>query len=121
MKILIIDNNIDRDCWGSSDLRRMVRAAWVSTSYVSYVRRAPQDDLPKDLSSFDRIIVSGSKTSVLEEAPWIERLIEFIKKAIELRKPYLGICYGHQLLVRAVSDKTTLAKAKNPEIGWTKI
>lgn len=118
MKILIIDNNIDQDCWGAKELCRLAITALGATVFV---RRAPQDDLPKDPRSFDRIIVSGSKTSALEEAPWIDNLTTFIHKAMDAQIPYLGVCYGHQALVKAVAGKDALRKAVHPEIGWVEI
>jgi GMP synthase (glutamine-hydrolysing) len=118
MKILIIDNNIDLDCWGSQDLCRMAKLASKATVFV---RRAPQGDLPKDPADFDRIVVSGSKTSVLEDAPWVSQLLDFIKKAVDQRKPFLGICYGHQMLSRALGGKDSVRKADTAEFGWTEI
>jgi GMP synthase (glutamine-hydrolysing) len=119
MKILIIDNNIDQDYWGAADLRRLT--ASFSRHGTVVVRRAPQEDLPSSPSSFDRIIVSGSKTSCLEDAPWISKLLDFIKQTVDKNKPYLGVCYGHQTLVRALGGKELLKKSENPELGWTKI
>jgi GMP synthase (glutamine-hydrolysing) len=119
MKILVIDNNIDRDCWGSKDLCRLAQLAAGATVYV---RRAPENDLPKSPDEFDRIIVSGSKTSALADEPWIENLFAFIRRAVELKKPYLGVCYGHQALVRALGgSKEHVRVAATAEFGWTKI
>jgi GMP synthase (glutamine-hydrolysing) len=78
--------------------------------------------LPKDPAGFDKIIVSGSKTSALEDAPWIEQLHEFIRRAIDLNKPFLGVCYGHQSLVRAISRSRDYVRlAASAEFGWTEI
>lgn len=118
MRVLIIDNNIDQDAWGSSDLCRFARLA---SGASVFVRRAPQGDLPKSPTGFDRVIVSGSKTSALEDAPWINQLFEFIKKTIAHQIPFLGVCYGHQALVRALGSKEHLRKADSAEFGWTQI
>ena len=107
MKILIIDNTVERDSWGSDELRRCARAAEGATLVV---RRAPQDDLPPSPRGFDRIIISGSGTSCLSDAPWIDRLHEFIRTSINEKKALLGVCYGHQSLVRALAGKNAHAK-----------
>ncbi|MEO5970008.1 MAG: type 1 glutamine amidotransferase [Bdellovibrionia bacterium] len=118
MKILIIDNNIDPGCWGSEDLRKCAKLAPDATIVT---RRAPQNDLPSSPAGFDRIIVSGSKTSALEEAPWVESLIEFTQSAINSGKPYLGVCFGHQILARSLGGKKAVGKAAAPEFGWSQI
>jgi GMP synthase-like glutamine amidotransferase len=118
MKILILDNNIDRDAWGAADLREYAKKI---TGATVYVRRPPHGDLPKDPKIFDRIIVSGSKTSVLEDAPWIEALLEFIRRAVNENKPFLGVCYGHQSLIRSLGGIDGVGKSTEPEFGWTQV
>jgi len=123
MKILIIDNTIDQDSWGSPELRQLAQLAPDATIHT---RRAPHGDLPSSPRSYDRIILSGSKTSAMENAPWIESLHRFVGQALDESIPYLGVCFGHQTLARVVSGKhaqtdQVCGKAKTPEIGWTKI
>ncbi|MGZ3699992.1 MAG: type 1 glutamine amidotransferase, partial [Bdellovibrionota bacterium] len=118
MKILVIDNNLDRDCWGAEDLRRLLRSFSGATAHV---RRAPQEDLPRDASGFDRIVVSGSRTSCLADAPWIEKLLEFIRGAVTRGTPLLGVCYGHQALVRALGGTEMVRKSAADEYGWSRI
>lgn len=118
MKVLIIDNTMDRDSWGSASLRSFVTN---SPDRTAFVRRAPQSDFPESPRNFDRIILSGSRTSCLEEGPWISQLDGFLKEALDLRKPVLGVCYGHQALNRVLGGKAALRKGPKGEFGWTKI
>ena len=118
MRLLIIDNNIDPNCWGSADLRRSVAA---HAGITTYVRRAPHDDLPAPGTWFDRLIVSGSKTSCLADAAWIEKLHGYIRSWLDTGKPYLGVCYGHQSLTRVLSGREAVRKGKEGELGWTRI
>jgi GMP synthase (glutamine-hydrolysing) len=118
MKILIIDNNILSDSWGSENLRHFARKVPDATVMT---RRAPQDDLPASPRGFDRIVVSGSLTGAEDEAPWIEHLLAFVRKAVEERVPYLGVCYGHQMLARALGGKQAVRRAERAEFGWTQV
>lgn len=118
MKILVIDNTIDPTSWGS---RELVRFGALIPGASVFVRRAPEGDLPSSPAGFDRVIVSGSKTAATEDAPWISRLHEFILRTIDSGKPFLGVCYGHQSLVRALGGKETVQRAAVPEFGWTQI
>lgn len=117
MRVLVVDSNID-DYWGSPELVHYASHAGAATVYT---RRAPHQDLPKDPSYFDAIILSGSKTSAMATEPWIERFHEFLKRSMSLRKPILGICYGHQALVRIMGGAGTMRKSEAPEVGWVEI
>lgn len=121
MKILVLDNNIDQDCWGSSDIVNHC-LPYGQTS----VRRPPHNDLPslKYTEQFDAIVISGSKTSCLDQSDWVLKLDEWLRIQISRKIPMLGICYGHQSLIRVLSGKffnQHLRKGNVPEYGWTKI
>jgi len=118
VRILIIDNNIDLDCWGSGYLAGF--ASGVPGAEV-VVRRGPQGDLPRDLSRFDKLVLSGSKTSCLETHPWVESLERLTGEWIESGRPFLGVCYGHQILARTLGSRGHVRKGTAPEFGWTEI
>jgi GMP synthase (glutamine-hydrolysing) len=62
------------------------------------------------------IIVTGSAASVTERAPWMLRAEEYLRQAVALGQPVLGICFGHQLLAQALGGHVE----KNPngrEVG----
>jgi GMP synthase-like glutamine amidotransferase len=116
MRVLIIDNTIDPRFHGSDDLRRSVREHLGTTSWV---RRAPDADLPSSPAGFDAIVVSGSLTSALDRSPWVMHLEAFVRKAVEMKKPYLGVCFGHQILARALGGGVKTGGLA--EYGWTEI
>lgn len=118
MKVLIIDNNMDPIAWGASNLVRLAKLCPDSTVFV---RRAPHEDLPKSPKEFDSIIVSGSKASALDKNPWVGKLMEFIKQTLDLQKPYLGVCFGHQILARTLGGIECVGTAATPEFGWTEV
>lgn len=118
MKVLVIDNTLDRDSWGSSELSTFVQK---SPDRTAFIRRAPQSDLPESSRGYDRIILSGSRTSCFEETTWVGKLDAFLKEALNAGKPILGVCYGHQALNRVLGGSTLLRKGPKGEFGWTEI
>ena len=118
MKTLIIDSNIDPIWWGAPDLMRTCE----NFPGISFsIRRAPQRDLPKRLLDYDRYILSGSFTRIDDSSDWIQELEEVVQKLVSHKKPILGICFGHQMLIRAIGGIDYVGKSNQAEFGWTKI
>ncbi|MEN1760453.1 type 1 glutamine amidotransferase [Anoxynatronum sibiricum] len=78
-------------------------------------------ELLEDLSPFSHLILSGSEASPMEDYGWETPMAAVLAHCQEHRKPVLGICYGHQLLVRLLAGKEYLRVAPKPEFGWANI
>ena len=79
--------------------------------YATY--RATEDHFPDTLDDCDAYLITGSPCSVYDTYTWIGRFDTFIRSAHEQRKPMVGICFGHQLIARALGGRVRLA-----EEGW---
>ena len=78
----------------------------ISDHGVELARTRPYagDQLPTDCH-FDGVIDLGAPFFVwqTDERPWIRQEERFIKEIVEThRLPFLGICFGHQLLAQAI-------------------
>lgn len=68
---------------------------------------------PEDLASYDGFVVSGSPQDAHGDEPWIRRLCALIQTVHAMRKRVLGVCFGHQVLCRALGGR--VGRARN---GW---
>jgi GMP synthase-like glutamine amidotransferase len=69
---------------------------------------------------YDLIIPMGSPWGVWDDeciGNWVLPEIAWIREAVEAQKPVLGICFGGQLVARAMGG--SVAPGPKCEIGWT--
>lgn len=70
-------------------------------------------EYPDDLKRYDFFITTGSRESAYEDTPWIHQLIEFIRHLDQQQHKLVGICFGHQLIAKAMNCEVTKS-----ERGW---
>lgn len=78
-----------------------------------------EKQLPK-LESALGFIITGSHSMVTHEHPWSLQLESYIQKIAKTEIPLLGICYGHQLIAKALGGKSDFNK-NGKEIGVVSI
>jgi GMP synthase-like glutamine amidotransferase len=78
-------------------------------------------DFP-NLDDYDLIVPMGAPWGAWDDAcigNWLLPEIEWIREAVTSDKPVLGICFGGQLIARAMGG--SVAPSPKGEIGWTYI
>lgn len=51
------------------------------------------------------VVITGSHAMVTDHLPWSDKLLKWIPKLVKEKVPYMGICYGHQLLAEAMDGR----------------
>lgn len=99
----------------AGDYREMF-AAWLGRAapQVSWeVFEACRGQFPASLDACDAYLCGGSRSSVYDDAGWIHSLKDFVRRASETGRPFVGICFGHQMIAEALGGRTARAAG-----GW---
>ncbi|MDL0135751.1 type 1 glutamine amidotransferase [Halobacterium salinarum] len=67
-------------------------------------------------TEFDGVVVTGSKSSVYWDEPWIEALCDYVEDVHAAGVPVLGVCFGHQVLAEALGG--TVEDMSGFELGY---
>ncbi|ARN82035.1 type 1 glutamine amidotransferase [Methylocystis bryophila] len=87
---------------GLAALAKRFRAASADWTIVDFSRG---DTVPADLTPYDAMIVMGGPMDVwqLDRFPWLRQEMDAIRHfVVELNRPFLGVCLGHQLLAETL-------------------
>ncbi|MEM7216022.1 MAG: type 1 glutamine amidotransferase [Pseudomonadota bacterium] len=102
------------DCEHPGSLRNYLREDGIDWDAVELDEGEP---IP-DLENYDALWVMGGPMDVWDvvEHPWLVAEKQAIRTWVQdMKKPYLGMCLGHQLLADALGG--TCGPARPPEIG----
>ncbi len=81
------------------------------------VRPAEAEPLPASLDGYTGVVVLGSEQTAFDDSlPWLAGELDLLARAIGGAVPVLGICFGGQLLARALGAR--LYRLPEPEISW---
>jgi len=83
--------------------------------------KACRQGVPETMEGYSHLVLSGSTDSILDDTPVLGPAMRLVRDAVERRVPVLGICYGQQLVVRALLGKAHVRRTETPEIGWLQV
>lgn len=95
-----------------------VRGHETRTHVVLADPSAPDTAFP-DPTGFDAVIAFGSFANAYDDGarPWVEPEIALIRDMLEQEVPYLGVCFGGQLLAESLGGHVERAPVDEQEIG----
>ena len=79
----------------------------VGLEVVPYAAEAGQ--LPTSLDECDGWLCSPSRLSVYDDEPWIKDVEQLMRDAIDRERPFVGVCFGHQLLAQTLGGRVERA------------
>jgi GMP synthase-like glutamine amidotransferase len=70
-----------------------------------------------DPEAYDLAVVLGADDSAYDDSvAWVPAELAFVRRAVESNVPVLGICFGAQMLARALG--ADVHRAPEPEVAW---
>ena len=75
--------------------------------------RCDEGQFPASLDEQDGWLCSPSRLSVYDDVAWLRNVEEMLREIVRTETPFVGICFGHQLLAQALGG--TVRKA---DVGW---
>ena len=72
-----------------------------------------ESEYPENIDVCDAYLITGSKSSVYDDKPWIKDLHDYVITLAGRQKKLIGICFGHQLIAQALGGR-----AQKSEKGW---
>lgn len=71
-----------------------------------------------DFDKYSHLLLTGSELSAAINNSCDQQIYQIIKAFLNNNKAILGICHGHQMLAKAITNKPVCRKALKPEFGW---
>ncbi len=103
--ILKLGNTYDSLCAKRGDFEHWILAGLGVSSdsfYIVDLARGGTLPLYRRLTG---VIMTGSHAMITDDPGWVEPLMQWIPGVIARQIPLLGICFGHQLLARALGGR----------------
>ena len=107
-----------RQCLGDFE-DWIIRSIEWSDVLISVVNVLEGETLPP-VDTLSGVIITGSHGMVTDNETWMQVLASWIPKVLERNIPLLGICFGHQLLAKAMGGYSDY-HPKGREIGTVSI
>ena len=115
-RVLILDNSLNRPIYRPvQQWKRHLKGVPVNVVHM------PSGERVSSLDDYTHVIITGSTASLVEPPAWAEAEAELVREAEKRGLAILGSCFGHQMLVYALSGSEHVARAESAEVGWVAV
>lgn len=76
---------------------------WLSVDLRVY--DVASGELPRDVGECSAYVSTGSRASVYDDERWIAALAHFVRQVRAESTPFLGVCFGHQMIAHALGGR----------------
>lgn len=117
-KILILDYSVNRK--ETAIIKSCLpKGADLTSLFIDTAGSFPDDLINR---GYTHVIHSGSALSINEPASFTDKAVKFIKDARDKGVWQMGICFGHQLVCRALlGEQAVRSSPKGFEVGWKNV
>lgn len=88
---------------------------------ISYIKTniIENETSEPDLDTLSGLVFMGGPYGVNDNHPWLDKEIALIRKAVDKNIPLMGVCFGAQLISKALGAE--VRAASHMEAGWHRI
>ena len=116
VRVLILDNSLNRPIYQPGrQWKSLLKGLPVDAVHM------PSEGPVPSLDDYTHLIISGSTASLVDPPAWAEAEAVLVREAADRGLAILGSCFGHQMLVFALSGPEHVARAASSEVGWVAV
>ena len=115
-RVLILDNSLNRPLYQPvCQWKRHLEGVPVDAVHM------PSGEQVSSLDDYSHVIITGSTASLVDPPAWANEEAKLVQQATDRGLAILGSCFGHQMLVFALSGPAHIRRAVLPEVGWVSV
>ena len=115
-RILILDGSIDRSVY-----RPVEQWARHLDGVAFDAVHLPSNEPVPPLAQYTHVLLTGSEASFSRPKAWFDVEADTVRDAVGRGLAVFGSCFGHQMLVWALSGPEYVRRAPQPELGWVAV
>ncbi len=112
-RLLILDGSIHTDAY--KPVEHWTRHVGETPTDAVHL---PSGEALPEVDRYTHLLVTGSEASIVEHQPWFDVEAKAVREARDRGLSILGSCFGHQMLIYALSGESFVGTSATPEIDW---